>query len=325
VDEVTIEIAMRDLDTLTDLTDYLSKKERLVRSGQLISAAGEEELIAEYMTRMNESGVHDFTRPDGKAWRENDRVTYDEGHYATLTTNAQYLQKKKADQISYVWDRLITLFTDPILSGTSVVPAGQPADVQSLEVAVREMALLSRFERRLYGKAFLEALEQGQGRHRFMRAVLPGKTETKPRTGFFIVTLAVPDFELKGGYEQYRGVRLNILETYAYELLRQQPLFSRIVGIAAEPKPPVGQSPGSSEDLICLERPHAWTQDLLDGLEERKKAFDIGDSGNIHLQRLDAQEFPRAQTSTLETPGMNRKQRRAERSEKRRRLRKLGL
>ena len=65
LDEATLDIVLGELDTITDFTAYLSKKENLIRSGRLISAAGEEELAAYYMTHMNSVGEHDFTKPDG--------------------------------------------------------------------------------------------------------------------------------------------------------------------------------------------------------------------------------------------------------------------
>ncbi|MGI0135263.1 MAG: hypothetical protein ACREBW_09940 [Candidatus Micrarchaeaceae archaeon] len=56
LNEATLDIVLGELDTVTDITTYLSKKENLIRQGHLISAAGEEELVAYYMTHMNPVG-----------------------------------------------------------------------------------------------------------------------------------------------------------------------------------------------------------------------------------------------------------------------------
>ena len=58
--EAAFDIVMRELDTITDLTDYLTAKERFVRSGKLIAAEGEENLVAYYSIRVNSDGFHDF-------------------------------------------------------------------------------------------------------------------------------------------------------------------------------------------------------------------------------------------------------------------------
>jgi hypothetical protein len=106
LDEATLDIVLGELDTITDFTAYLSKKENLIRSGRLISAAGEEELAAYYMTHMNSVGEHDFTKPDGTSLSENDHISFDVGFYSTMLKNEQYQAKKAADKDSYVWDRL---------------------------------------------------------------------------------------------------------------------------------------------------------------------------------------------------------------------------
>jgi hypothetical protein len=52
LDDVTLDIVLGELDTITDFTDYLSRKEALFRS-RLCMAAGEEELLAYYLTHTN--------------------------------------------------------------------------------------------------------------------------------------------------------------------------------------------------------------------------------------------------------------------------------
>jgi hypothetical protein len=84
LDDATLDIAIGELDTITDFTNYLAKKEALIRSGRLVSAAGEEELVAQFMTRMNAEGEYDFTKPDGTAWSEGDHVGYGVGFYEAL-------------------------------------------------------------------------------------------------------------------------------------------------------------------------------------------------------------------------------------------------
>lgn len=291
LDEVTLDIVMGELDTVHDFTSYLTKKEGLVRSGRLASAAGEEELVAQFMTRMNADGEHDFTKPDGSLWTVNDHVSYGSGFYAELITNPRYIAKKEADQISYCWDRLITLFTDNMLAGTTLVPDGMDHALSQQELSVRYMAMVPRFLRRAYGAGVIDALEQGQKTDKFMRAFIPEPNSPNADTGFLFLTIKIPSFKLKGGYEQYRAIRQSFLEAYALTLLKNNPRLKRIVGIATEPRPLSGEDHGSSEDLIYAEPPE-WTKELLASLEERQKVFGIAQPENTRILRIEGDEFP---------------------------------
>jgi hypothetical protein len=115
----------------------------------------------------------------------------------------------------------LTLFTDNMRAGTSVVPDGEALDLAPHEVAVRHMALITRFLRKIYGRFLLEALAEGQKTDKFMRFFQPGPGHPTTEVGFFVVTVKIPDLELEGGYEQYRSVRGRILRTYALTLLQK--------------------------------------------------------------------------------------------------------
>ena len=99
----------------------LEKKAQFVRSGRLDRADGEENLLAFYAIRVNEHGEHDFVEPQRKA----ESVTIDGSHYVNLVSHPKYILKKKADEVSYVWDELIKAFTNNILKGTSLSLFGE--------------------------------------------------------------------------------------------------------------------------------------------------------------------------------------------------------
>ncbi len=50
--ETALDIVMSEPDTIRDFTDCLAKKAAFLRSGNLKAAAGEENLVADYATRM---------------------------------------------------------------------------------------------------------------------------------------------------------------------------------------------------------------------------------------------------------------------------------
>lgn len=320
-DDATLDIVMTEMNTITDLTDYLSKKENLIRSGHLIGAPGEEELIAYYMTHMNAAQEHDFTKPDGSFWAKDDVFVIGEGHYYSLLRNAQYIAKKQVDKDSYIWDALIEAFTNHMLAGTTIVPDGEKFDLAQMEEGVRYMALVPRYLRRLYSQAIMGAMQLGISAPRMTRAFLPGPTETDKDTGFFFMTLAVPEVELSGGYEQYRRVRRNILETYALTFLRKNPNLKRIIGIATEPPAKSASSAGSSEDLLLAEPPE-WSDETIKILEKRQRIFNVAREGRYKEYAMQGNEFPDVESSgrcDLDKSQLNRYQRRALKATTRRR------
>ena len=328
LDDATLDIALSELDTVTDFTAYLTKKEAIIRSGKLLVAGGEEDIIAYYMTHMNALGEHDFTKPDGSNLGPNDYIGLSTGFYSELRKKPQYIAKKDADRNSYLWDRLIEAFTTPMLAGTTIVPDGHTHDWAKQENGVRHMALVPRFKRRFFGDAILEVVEKAKSADRFTRVFLPGPEDADQETGFFFMTLKLPSTELKGGYQQYRSARRSIMETYALVFLRRYPNLARIVGVATEP-PGGSIKIGSSEDLIVAEVPE-WTPKLIADLEGRAKELNVAEHGNYVEYQIQGQEFPdvpnkREQTrfSDFDTfpllGNLNRQQRRAQSAEERRR------
>jgi len=318
LDDATLDIVMGELDTITDFTSYLTKKAEFIRSGHLLSAGGEDDLVAYYQVHTDPQGQHDFTRPDGLPLREHDVLTIAAGHYEHLQLNAQYVAKKIADRQSYVWDELIQTFTKHMIAGTSIAIEGKPFVLSEAEEAVRYMALVPRFTRRLLGKSILEVYEKGRDKPRYTRSFLPGSFSGDPATGFFFMTLAVPDEELHDGYEQYRAARRRMSETYALSLLERYPSLKRIVGIATEP----ATGRGSSEDIILIEGVQ-WTPELRTDLAGRRELFNIMRDGSMIEQPMDEWEYPSltseqtaAERRLIRT--MNRKQRRAMNAQRRR-------
>lgn len=239
------------------------------------------------MTHMSPADEHDFTKPDGSHLGDDDLLAFAPGIHENMLQNAQYQAKKQADGASYVWDRLIEAFTTHMLAGTTILPDGQVFDLFELEQGIRHMALVPRYLRRLMGEAILDALEKGRTADRFTRAFLPGPTEANQETAFFFMTLAPPKFILDGGYQQYRVVRHNMLQSYAFALLQKHPKLKRVVGIATEPP----GNEGTSEDLLVVEDIR-WTEELLKDLEERKAVFNIMQARNFTEYAIQGNEFP---------------------------------
>ena len=313
-DDVSLEIVMRELDTISDFTEYLDKRADFVRSGRLEAAHGEEDLLAYYAIRTNETGEHDFTPPEGGTWEEVAPMAIGPGNWTRYISNPQYHAKKQADKVSYAWDRLIEVFTDHLLGGTTIVLPGHTYSLTNSEMAVRYMALENRFLRRGHSEAVLGALEIGQGKDVFFRAMLAPEGSTRSETGFFFLTLKYLRWmDDRGGYEKYREMRTFYLQTYAQALLMKHPHIQQIIGIAMEPP---GQGRGASEDIIYAAQT-AWS----DG--DRKQNWDdcsaLGIMREMKPTHYRGQEFPEVQRVVRKQYAGNRRHRRAQAARNRRR------
>lgn len=318
-DDGSLNTVMHELDTISDFTDYLSKKAEFVRSGRLIAAHGEEDLLAYYAVRINEDGDHDFAPPDHGSWENHDAIAIDGSHFSELIQNPQYIAKKHADEVSYVWDTLIKNFTDHMLAGTSIVPDGYEYDLRNSERAVRHMALENRFKRRSHGEAIQGAMKKSWEVDKFFRAMIPAEGSREDETGFFFLTMKYLDWmEDLGGYDHYRLKRVELATAYAKGMLIRYPYLKRIVGISAEPP---RQGRGSSEDILYAEQID-WTDEEKQEIRQLCDELEILKPG-YQERKWTGQEFPEvafAQRST--SPGLNRKERRARKAKMRRRSRK---
>lgn len=318
-DDVGLDIILGELDTVRDFTDYLDKRAEFIRSGQLLEAHGEENLLAFYAIRINDEGDHDFVT-DG----EPGPLSIDRSHFSSFRNNPQYIAKKKADKISYLWDALIEAFTTHMLDGTSITLSDYEFDLKKNELGVRYMALQGRFARRHLGMAVADALEKGKDTDRFFRLMIGPPEAKESETGFFIFTFKYLDWmEDKGGYEKYRLVRTNCAHIYAKGVLEKFPHLDRVIGVCREPP---GQGRGISEDMIYAEQ-FDWSEEDREAI--RKDCDDIGVlQGQMKESAFKEHEYPDVETveiafgsTATENLGLNRHQKRAKAAKARKRRR----
>ena len=283
--EFALDVVMGELDTIRDFVDYLQKRQDFIRSGLLSFAHGEEHLLAHYLVRMNDQGEHDFV---DSCERQVAPVSIGSGRYEHLLSNPQYIVKKQADAISYVWDDCITLFTTHMLQGTSIARSGYSVDFQRSEEGVRYMALERRFVRRNLGLAIATAIEAASDEICFRRAMIRSPLDENSETAYFIQAWEYPSyFDRRGGYETYRTQRANLAQVVAYGLLERTPHVKQIVGISCEPP---SNDRATSEELIFV-RQQNWTEDERRDIKRDCKRFNVLTEGTI-VRHFQQREYP---------------------------------
>lgn len=219
-DDATLDFVMSTLDTTADFLRYLRHKEQFCRS-HIVYVAGEENLLAHYLTHVDDDGEHALVFDLGL-----DAIAIDDSWWENFQGSEERRAQLKHDQISYVWDRLIEQFARHALAGTQYMTT-EPA-FGSSETVLRFMAAEPRLRRRWLGEALLDAIESTPENQRRIR-VIPRQHRHEP----MYVFLLFPWFEGKPE-EDNRTVRRHFLEACIYVARMKHRDALDVVGIATE-------------------------------------------------------------------------------------------
>ena len=97
LDEISLEVIMRELDTITDFVEHLQKKSEFIRSGRLSRALGEENLHAHFARKINDEGYNEFDLDEEITQTENSAIDIDNSYYKKLIDHPQYAAENIAD------------------------------------------------------------------------------------------------------------------------------------------------------------------------------------------------------------------------------------
>jgi hypothetical protein len=139
--ECGVREVLGELDTITDLVDYLANKEALAARGCAILQTGTQaDLLAWYL--------HNSRTFPGDA----DLMFVDDTVWDGLRNSPEFKRRKEADRESYAWDRLIEY-----LSGREFRPSIEAGpELTDIEIALRVMARETRFSRRILGRRLVD-------------------------------------------------------------------------------------------------------------------------------------------------------------------------
>lgn len=233
-----LEVILNELDTISDFTEYLQEKEKLLsKNERLIIFGGEKELLANYL----------WDNRSFKKLESATNVVIAEGTWENLQNRPEYKAKKKLDKISYYWDSII----NRAHMTTSEV------EKLNYEKVARELARPNRFQRRYLSKAFFDAhLIIHNDKHDLFRRVLIGDGIT-----YCFLFQDDPD---------PRENRKAMLGTMCFIARGKYPQNKKVIGIATERK----IKPMCSYDFCLLDFP-IWTKENQKNMEEIQKETGI--------------------------------------------------
>ena len=240
-DDTSLEVVLRSRDTITDFVGYLQAKEALFRSREL-AIAGEEDLLAIYLTTMVDHWHHGFDFPAGA-------VAIPEGHWSRFIASQEHALKVQHDEVSYSWDRLIDHFGKHALTATQYVTS--PGGFSSSELLLRFMAREPRLRRRMLAEALLELVRRTPSDQRALRVVLP----VRPGDPYYVF-LMFP-LQEKLSHDENRALRGWFITNAIKVTKLRFPDALDIVGIATESGLDNG---GRSEDSVYFDA-REWTDE----------------------------------------------------------------
>lgn len=257
LDDTTLDILLRTLDTVADFVAYLDKKETFIQSGRMLNAAGEEELLAYYLTHLNDEGEYDFVFD-----KKFNAVSLDEGFWSDFVKSEERQRQKEANKVSYLWDDIIERSTQHFLRGTSQFMSDPT--LASQELILRFFAREPRVRRRLLASAVVAMVRGTRPDMRRLRVMTP----SRPGDPYFV--LLVFPLRKDVSNELNRQVRLGFLEACCGVVKLDFPDAMDIVGFATETL----ETNGRSEDYIYLDARH-WTEKMAEHARRDKKNLNI--------------------------------------------------
>jgi hypothetical protein len=226
-DDVTLPLLLEELNTVSDLTDYLTKKETLLRTpGSDFVVPGEEELLTMYLTTVRDGRTHHFPE-----FEEGAVVVLREGTWNEFRKSRPYASRVEANSISYLWDNLIEYQVSHMLHGsTEELFVGSSASGQNnSERVLRAMASENRITRRSLGATLREGRAISSGQKRWTRTI------AMPHSRRLYCFLFLPYFPEEQPHSEYRKSRQYLLHLYCEGALLQFGEAKEIIGIAPDP------------------------------------------------------------------------------------------
>ena len=311
-DDFSLDVVFSEIDTVSDFLSYLRRREAfLTQSPFAILATGEEQLLALYLTKIDQAGQHDFVLP-ADAPAKPDGIVLDESHWRAMRQNPQYLAKKKADRVSFLWDKLIEYFVLHARAGNNIA-AGAARSVEGIEWGLRRMASEHRLRRRQLGNAlddFLRNAEPGRPRTRMVYS------NDHPENVYLF--LIAPQGEVSD--DEYRDGRRAFLEAYCRVAKVRRPTAKYVIGFALGSR----NDKRGSEDLIVLDA-RKWSAEEQADAEALQGEAQLLLDENVVLQETYDREYPVAErkdarpgASNSSSRNRERKKRKAQRKSRKR-------
>lgn len=271
-DTHNLPIILGELDTVWDISDYLEAKYSAISAYQILTYCGEEDLLAHYFLNYDEDKNKHFigTKDDDITG-----VAIGEEEWRDFVNSKTYERTKRANEESYLWDRLLQKTSENALNG--VLLGHSP--LFERRSAIHEMAKEPRFSRRALAKHMLTAIEkfpEPEGKLIRNISLMPS---IEPGKRYLFLQFWAPEDVRK--QDDYREKRQTLLEIACGAAKNKFPDIKTMVGIAVDaPK----YATELAEDFLLMDCSQ-WDEEHRKRYEELNQGFAFFESGAQQIQK----------------------------------------
>lgn len=289
LDTENLEVVLNELDTIFDFTAYLDAKVEAIQRHQCLTYCGEEDVVAHYFLNFD----HSNNRHMIGSLDDFDSVHIGEGEWADFEKSAPYARRKKADETSYFWDRLLQITSNNALKGTL---GGNSLPFKG-KSAIHFMAKEPRFWRRGLSDHMLNSIRNfPENDEPLVRSV---SLMPSFHAGTRYVFLQLKAIDPTRSPEQLREVRQAMLEIACAAAKLRFPEIQRVIGIATDAPKFAGTT--NSEDMVLMEF-EDWTPERKAHYEAANKELRFFETPKMQMTKRTVSEFPSASKAKTTSP-----------------------
>jgi hypothetical protein len=275
MNEISLEVLMSELDTVSDFVTYLLEKERFILSGQLYKAYSEEDLLTAYLENVDDEEKHSF-----KFDNKDLKIEIEKNIWLNHKNSDGYFFKKIEDKVSYIWDSMINRTTYEMLNQRLVEQSlSNPLE---LEKVLKIMASENRLNRRSLSKTFLDLFEKYKSLEK--ENLMLKRTIILVNSPYKIYVFLITNKPESLDYESYQNKRKFQLLSYMISLKSKYTEVLDIVGISREASMEIP----ASNDFVYLNG-REWTKE--DQIEAEKNCYDFKHLEEKNIQRFSKEEI----------------------------------
>ena len=278
LDSHNLPILFAELDTITDLLQYIEAKGEAIATYDSLVYCGEEDLIAHYYGNFDKAANRHYI---GIRKERANGVMIGEGEWKGLIERPEYKRKVEANRTSYLWDEFIQRTSQNALDGTLI----GNAQLLTGDSAIHEMAREPRFSRRALSDNMLRVFKSfpnAPGRALRWLTFMPS---FYPDKGYVMLQI---QHDGSVDADEFRNARRYFLEIACGAAKNYQPHLNTIVGIALDP-PMFGGENG--EDFILMDCSD-WSDDQRKYYEAANQELGFFQSPTLEKRMQTIQNFP---------------------------------
>jgi len=228
LDEESFDLVVNELGTLSDLLRYLDCRERAIRHGGLTRFDAERDVLASYLSEIDDLGNGDIRLVAPSA--AGAAPTLQGEPWASFISTSAYERWHFFQEAAKPWAEIATRFSK------AIVEADVGEEAAEGTIATHEEALRLWASENLFSRAYL-ALQLYEKYNLVPRDCRSSRMTPSPgRANRIYVFVFLPWLSAHESYVEYRHERFALLQIYAQGVMALRPEFKEIVLLGAEPK-----------------------------------------------------------------------------------------